>query len=162
MHELIKGLQGVEVVADDFVVVGLGETTESAVRNHDDNLQGFLQRCEERRVKLNARKARLRMSEVPFIGHVETPEGLCVDPAKVRAIKEMPPPVDIVEGGRNRAICSRRCDTLQLFGTFLRTELAMPLLLSRLGHPHFFAFFCLPPLHWAMNLLHTSQSTSTC
>ena len=95
MHELIEGLQGVEVVADDFVVVGLGETKESAVRNHDDNLQGFLQRCEERWVKLNARKARLRMSEVPFIGHVATPEGLCVDPAKVRAIKEMPPPVDI-------------------------------------------------------------------
>ena len=95
MHELIEGLQGIEVVADDFVVVGLGEMKESAVRNHDDNLQGFLQRCEERGVKLNARKARLRMSEVPFIGHVATPEGLCVDPAKVRAIKEMPPPVDI-------------------------------------------------------------------
>ena len=94
MHELIEGLQGIEVVADDFVVVGLGKTKESAVRNHDDNLQGFLQRCEERGVKLNARKARLRMSEVPFIGHVATPEGLCVDPAKVRAIKEMPPPVD--------------------------------------------------------------------
>ena len=46
-------------------------------------------------MKLNARKARLRMSEVPFIGHVATPEGLCVDPAKVRAIKEMPAPVDI-------------------------------------------------------------------
>ena len=67
MHELIEGLQGVEVVADDFVVVGLGETKESAVRNHDDNLQGFLQRCDERGVKLNARKAWLRMSKVPFI-----------------------------------------------------------------------------------------------
>ena len=46
-------------------------------------------------MKLNAKKAQLRMSEVPFIGHVATPEGLCVDPAKVRAIKEMPPPEDI-------------------------------------------------------------------
>ena len=73
MHELIEGLQGIEssqVVADDFVVVGLGKTKESAVRNHDDNLQGFLQRCEERGVKLNARKARLRMSEIPFIGQI--------------------------------------------------------------------------------------------
>ena len=95
MHELIEGLQGLEVVADDFVVVGLGETKESAVHNHDDNLQGFLQRCDKRGVKLNARKARLRMFEVPFIGHVATPESLCIDPAKVRAIKEMPPPEDI-------------------------------------------------------------------
>ena len=70
MHELIEGLQGIEVVADDFVVVSLGKTKESAVRNHDDNLQGFLQHCEEREVKLNARKARLRMSEVPFIGQI--------------------------------------------------------------------------------------------
>ena len=97
MHELIEGLQGVEVVADDFVVVGLGETKESAVRNHDDNLRGGLQRCEECGVMLNAKKAQLRMSEFPFIGHVETPKGLCVDPAKVRAIKEMPPPEDIAE-----------------------------------------------------------------
>ena len=95
MNELIEGLQGVEVVADDFVVVSLGEMKESAVRNHDDNLQGFLQHCDERGVKLNSRKARLRMSEVPFIGHVAIPEGLCIDPVKVRAIKEMPPPVDI-------------------------------------------------------------------
>ena len=95
MHELIEGLQGLEVVADNFVVVGLGETKESAVCNHDDNLRVFLQRCAERGVKLNANKAQLRMSEVPFIGHVATPEGLCVDPAKVRAIKEMPPPEDI-------------------------------------------------------------------
>ena len=95
MHELIEGLQGVEVVADDFVVVGFGETKESADRDHDYNLQAFLERCQERGVKLNAQKAQLRMSEVPFIGHVATPEGLCVDPAKVRAIQEMPPPEDV-------------------------------------------------------------------
>ena len=65
MHELIEGLQGVEVVADDFVVVGFGETKESADRDHDYNLQAFLERCQERGVKLNAQKAQLRMSEVP-------------------------------------------------------------------------------------------------
>ena len=45
---------------------------------------------------------------------------------------------------------------------FLRKKLAMPLLLSWLRRPHFFAVFCLPPLLWANNLLHTSQSTSAC
>ena len=95
MHELIEGLQGVEVVADDFVVVGRGDTTEDASRDHDQNLSALLQRCAERAVKLNAEKIRLRLTEVPFIGHMATKEGLCMDPAKVQAIKEMPAPRDV-------------------------------------------------------------------
>ena len=35
MHELIKGLHGVEVVANDFVAVGFGDTREKAVVDHD-------------------------------------------------------------------------------------------------------------------------------
>jgi len=30
MHELIEGLEGIEVVADDFVVIGFGDTMEEA------------------------------------------------------------------------------------------------------------------------------------
>jgi len=32
MHELIEGLTGTEVVADDFVVAGFGDTYEEARR----------------------------------------------------------------------------------------------------------------------------------
>ena len=95
MHEVIKGLQGVEVVADNSVVVGFGNTMEKATQNHDRNLDAFLQRCLERNVKLNDKKMQLRRQEVPFIGHVATAEGLCVDPSKVQAIVEMPPPSDV-------------------------------------------------------------------
>lgn len=35
MHQMIEGLQGVEVVADDFVTVWFGETLEVATHNHD-------------------------------------------------------------------------------------------------------------------------------
>ena len=94
MHEVVEGLQGVEVVADDFVVVGCGNADE-ATQNHDQNLDAFLQRCKERNLKLNDKKLKLRMSEVPFIGHVATAGGLCVDPKKVQAIVEMPPPSDV-------------------------------------------------------------------
>ena len=95
MHELIEGLQGVEVVADDFVTVGFGETVNAATHSHDRNLTAFLQRCAERGVKLNPDKVQLRLSKVPFIGHIATDKGLCVDPTKVRAITEMPPPTDV-------------------------------------------------------------------
>ncbi len=95
MHELIEGLHGVEVVADDFVMVGYGETQEEAVQNHDQNLTAFLQRCAELGIRLNAEKAKLRLCEVPFIGHTATDKGLHVESAKIRAIVEMPPPTDV-------------------------------------------------------------------
>ena len=34
MHELIEGLQGIEVIVDDFVAVGCGDTQEEAVHSH--------------------------------------------------------------------------------------------------------------------------------
>ena len=42
VHELIEGMQNVEVIADDFVVVGYVETQEEAIRSHDDHLVAFL------------------------------------------------------------------------------------------------------------------------
>ena len=34
MHELIEGLRGVEVIVDDFVIVGYGELWPSAIKDH--------------------------------------------------------------------------------------------------------------------------------
>ena len=56
MDELIEGLHGMEVVADDFAAVGFGETLEEATLDHDKNLKAFLERCEEKNIKLNAEK----------------------------------------------------------------------------------------------------------
>ena len=96
MHELIEGLHGVEVVADDFMVVGYGDDVEQANQSHDTNLDSFLRRCDEKGIHLNAAKAQLRKHQVPFIGHIASGEGLKVDPTKVRAVCEMPPPTDVV------------------------------------------------------------------
>ena len=43
MHELIEGFVGVEVIADDYVVVGRGQSDAEAIRDHDKNLQALLQ-----------------------------------------------------------------------------------------------------------------------
>lgn len=55
-HEVIEGLQGVEVIMDDFLVIGRGDTVEEAVVDHDKNLVGFLERARERNLKLNLEK----------------------------------------------------------------------------------------------------------
>ena len=94
MHELIEGMPHVEVVADDFVVVGYGETHEEATQNHDKSLMAFIQLCQDRGLKLHIEKLKLRQTEVSFIGHVETRNDLRVDPAKVKAIRDIPAPTD--------------------------------------------------------------------
>ena len=91
----MERLTGLEVIADDFVVVGRGHNEAEAIHDHDKNLHTLLQWCEECGVRLNAEKIKLRRNAVPFIGHIATDQGLCVDPAKVLAIKEMPMPTNI-------------------------------------------------------------------
>ena len=83
MHKLTEGMTGIEVVVDDFIAVGYGETFEEAIRDHDKNLLDFLKRCEANNVRLNLEKLKLRQSQLLFIGHMATDQELEVDPAKV-------------------------------------------------------------------------------
>ena len=94
MHQIIEGLNGVEVIADDFLVYGRGATHELATHDHDQNLEEFLKRCKQNNIVLNAEKMKLRLREVPFIGHVLTADGLQSSPERVRAVREMPVPED--------------------------------------------------------------------
>ena len=95
MHQLIEDLDGIEVIADDFMIYGRGKTDEEAVADHDDKLHAFLKRCEDRNVVLCEEKFKLRQSELPFIGHVVTADGLKPCPVKVKAITEMPAPTNV-------------------------------------------------------------------
>ena len=95
IREQIEGLKGDEVIADDFVVVGYGDTPAEWQEDHNKNVVAFLDRCRERNLKLNKNKARLRQQEVPFIGHILTQEGLKPDQCKVEAIVKMPDPTDV-------------------------------------------------------------------
>jgi len=83
MHEIVEGLSGVEVIADDFLICGFGATKEQAIANHDFNLRLFLDRARKRGLKLNREKIKLRQSSVPFIGHLLTDKGLAPDPLKI-------------------------------------------------------------------------------
>lgn len=60
MREHMEGLKGVKVIADDFVIVGYGDTPTEWQADHDRNVRAFLDRCRERNLKLNKNKARLK------------------------------------------------------------------------------------------------------
>lgn len=95
MTDALDGLSGVEVVADDVLVYGEGDTKEEALENHENNLHKCLQRCRERNIKLNESKLKLRLESVTYIGHLLTSEGIKPDPRKVDAIKNMNYPRNI-------------------------------------------------------------------
>ena len=122
MHETIEGLDGIEVVADDFLVIGCGENDSEALASHDQNLIRFLERCQEKNLVINADKLHLRQTSVPFIGHVTSKDGLSVDPAKVKAILGMPAPED-------RAAVQRLLGMVQYLTKFLPrlAEITKPL-----------------------------------
>ena len=54
----------------------------------------MLYRCRERSLELNNDKCRFRVSEVSYVGHVLSADGVKPDPLKVEVIKVMPPPGD--------------------------------------------------------------------
>lgn len=93
--QVVEGLRNVKCVADDILVYGEGDTPEEATKDHDRCLIGLMDRCREKNLKLNANKLKLRLKQVPFIGHLVTDTGLKPDPEKVKAVKEMPNPTDV-------------------------------------------------------------------
>ena len=80
MHQLIEGLSGIEIVADDFIVIGCGNTVEEANSDHDRALISFLERCKEQGVKLNTEKLNLRLTGSPVYWTYRDRQGLACRP----------------------------------------------------------------------------------
>ena len=91
MHELVSGLRGVEVIADDFIIFGSSE------EDHDANLRAFLSRAEERNLRLNADKFKFKVRSVKWMGHILSDQGLKADPVRIQAITELPVPTSVPE-----------------------------------------------------------------
>ena len=69
-NEALAGLNGLEVIADDILCYGSGETIEDALKDHDSNLLNLLYRARSMNLKLNKRRSRLRLDQVTHMGHL--------------------------------------------------------------------------------------------
>ena len=87
MNNTFENLKETAIIADDLLVFGEGDDIGSARKDHDQNLKNALQRARERNIKLHKKKVKLKMTEVPFIGHLLTAEGLKLDAKKFEAPK---------------------------------------------------------------------------
>ena len=88
MNNTFENLKGTAIIADDLLVFGEGDDIESAAKDLDENLKNALQR---------AQKVKLRMTEVPYIGHLLTSEGIKPEPNKVKLYRRC----------HNQRMCSR-------------------------------------------------------
>jgi len=90
----LEGLPGQKAIADDILVFGAEDTDEEALKDHDQNLREVFDRCQQKGIKLNSEKIQFRQKQVSYMDHIISSEGLQADPNKLKAINEMPPPMD--------------------------------------------------------------------
>ena len=88
LHEKRDGLPRVKVIRDDILVMGYGENDEEATQNHDENLLRLLDRACKANLRPISSKVNHRKSEVRFMGHLITKNGLKPDPDKAKEVEE--------------------------------------------------------------------------
>ena len=67
------------IIFENILIYGVGETKVEAIENHHQRLITLLERCKSKG---------LHLSEVSFMGHVISEEGLKPDPAKIQGVQE--------------------------------------------------------------------------
>jgi len=68
---------------------------QEAALNHDDNSRNLRERCQLKNIILNDEKVILKQTELVFLGHVVSNQGVRPDPVKVAAITKLLSPTDV-------------------------------------------------------------------
>ena len=89
MSQLFEGVDGVFCYMDDILVYGRD------VEEHDRRLDAVMRIVQSSGLKLNRSKCLFRQTELKFLGHKFTADGIVADPDKVAAILSMPAPTSV-------------------------------------------------------------------
>lgn len=92
LQQVIQDLEGIECIADDLLIYGIGDTMEEALKNHNRCMTMLFHQLKESNVKLNRAKLNICQTAVRFYGHVLTNRGLRPDESKLLAIKNYSTP----------------------------------------------------------------------
>jgi len=79
------------VYLDDIIV------SSSSVEEHIERLGLLFERLRAANLKLKPSKCSLLRTEVSFLGHVVSGDGVSTDPEKIKAVRDWPVPTDIKE-----------------------------------------------------------------
>ena len=86
MSQMVLDIEGAEAIIDDILVWGATQ------EEHDQRLKRVLDRSKEYNLKLNRGKCEIKRTEVKYVGHLLTAEGVKPDPEKIRAVETMKKP----------------------------------------------------------------------
>ncbi|KAL8584671.1 hypothetical protein ACOMHN_002400 [Nucella lapillus] len=94
-QRVIEGILGEETNAIGYIddILVFGKTEEE----HDRQLDRVIEKLTAANLKLNRSKCEFKKKEVQFLGHKISQEGAAPDPSKIRAILEMPDPINVPE-----------------------------------------------------------------
>jgi hypothetical protein len=84
---------------DKFVVVFINDILiySRSMKEYEEHLRIVLQRLRDHQLYAKFSKCELWFKEVPFLGHVVSPEGIAVDLDKVKEVLEWKPPTMVSE-----------------------------------------------------------------
>ena len=91
MIDMLQNEEGCEAIMDDIIVFG------KSAEEHDENLKRTLQVMKESVLKLNKDKCQIKKDRLTYFGHVLSADGVSLDPRKVEAITQLPPPKNMPE-----------------------------------------------------------------
>ena len=86
MEDMLEGIDGVKVIVDDILVWGNSDT------EHDSRLKQVLDRVRSGGLQLNPDKADVGKTEVNYVGHILSRDGVKPNPERIRAVLDMPEP----------------------------------------------------------------------
>lgn len=112
LGEALLGLKNTVHIADDVIIAGCGRDDTEAEKNLQIRMNELRQRCQERHIRLNDKKAALKQHKVVFMGHMITRDGISPDPTKVEAIQHLPVPTDV-------SSVRRLCGTVQYLARYI-------------------------------------------
>jgi hypothetical protein len=84
---------------DKFVMVFIDDILiySRSMEEHEEHLQIVLQRLRDHQLYAKFSKCEFWIKEVPFLGHVVSPERITMDPGKVKEVLEWKPPITVFE-----------------------------------------------------------------
>ena len=91
VSDILHGTEGVMVYIDDILVFGTSQ------EEHDRKLELVLRRLSNANLRLNWEKCQLRQTQVKYLGHWLTGQGIGPDADKLRAIQDMPYPTSVTD-----------------------------------------------------------------